>query len=90
MQVQSLEDYLRVPLFRRNGRQVELTAAGALLRPRVEQALADLEAAIDEARADLVGRGIDVSEVQRFPWGSFVFFSDPDGNGWAVQELPSR
>lgn len=52
MQVQSLEDYLRVPLFRRNGRQVELTAAGALLRPKVEQALADLERAIDEARAD--------------------------------------
>jgi len=45
---------------------------------------------IDEARADLVGRGVDVSDVQKFPWGSFVFFSDPDGNGWAVQELPQR
>jgi LysR family glycine cleavage system transcriptional activator len=52
MQVQALEDYLRVPLFRRNGRQVELTSVGALLRPKVEQALADLEHAIDEARAD--------------------------------------
>ena len=52
MQVQALEEYLRVPLFRRNGRQVELTAAGALLRPKVDQALADLERAIDEARAD--------------------------------------
>jgi LysR family glycine cleavage system transcriptional activator len=52
MQVQALEDYLRIPLFRRNGRQVELTSVGALLRPRVEQALADLEQAIDEARAD--------------------------------------
>jgi len=52
MQVQALEDYLRVPLFRRNGRQVELTSVGALLRPKVEQALADLEQAIDEARAD--------------------------------------
>ena len=52
MQVQTLEDYLRVPLFRRNGRQVELTSVGALLRPKVEQALADLERAIDEARAD--------------------------------------
>jgi LysR family transcriptional regulator, glycine cleavage system transcriptional activator len=52
MQIQALEDYLRVPLFRRNGRQVELTAAGAMLRPKVEQALADLERAIDEARAD--------------------------------------
>jgi predicted enzyme related to lactoylglutathione lyase len=45
---------------------------------------------IEEARADLVGRGIDVSDVQKFPWGSFVFFSDPDGNGWAVQEIPPR
>jgi LysR family glycine cleavage system transcriptional activator len=52
MQVQALEDYLRVPLFRRNGRQVELTSAGERLRPKVEHALADLERAIDEARAD--------------------------------------
>jgi LysR family transcriptional regulator, glycine cleavage system transcriptional activator len=52
MQVQALEEYLRVPVFRRNGRQVELTSVGALLQPKVEQALADLERAIDEARAD--------------------------------------
>ena len=52
MQVQALEDYLRVPLFRRNGRHVELTSEGARLRPKVEQALTDLERAIDEARAD--------------------------------------
>jgi LysR family glycine cleavage system transcriptional activator len=52
MQVQALEDYLRAPLFRRNGRQIELTSVGALLRPKVERALADLEHAIDEARAD--------------------------------------
>jgi catechol 2,3-dioxygenase-like lactoylglutathione lyase family enzyme len=39
------------------------------------------------ARAELIGRGVDVSDVQQFPWGSFVFFSDPDGNGWALQEL---
>jgi LysR family transcriptional regulator, glycine cleavage system transcriptional activator len=52
MQIQALEDYLRVPLFRRDGRQVELTSAGETLRPKVEQALADLERAIDEARAE--------------------------------------
>jgi LysR family glycine cleavage system transcriptional activator len=52
MQVQALEEYLRVPLFRRSGRQVELTPVAVLLRPKVEQALADLERAIDEARAD--------------------------------------
>ena len=42
------------------------------------------------AREELVGRGVEVSEVQHFPWGSFVFFSDPDGNGWAIQQLPDR
>ena len=52
MQVQALEEYLRVTLFSRNGRQVELTSEGERLRPKVEQALADLERAIDEARAD--------------------------------------
>jgi predicted enzyme related to lactoylglutathione lyase len=45
---------------------------------------------IDAARAELVERGVDVSEVQDFPWGAFVFFSDPDGNAWAVQAIPDR
>lgn len=45
---------------------------------------------IDAARAELVERGVEVSDVQNFPWGSFVFFSDPDGNGWAVQQVPPR
>jgi predicted enzyme related to lactoylglutathione lyase len=45
---------------------------------------------IEAARAELSGRGIDIGEVQDFPWGRFLFFSDPDGNAWAVQELPNR
>ena len=45
---------------------------------------------IEGARAELAGRGVDVSDVQVFPWGSFVFFDDPDGNRWAVQQLPPR
>jgi catechol 2,3-dioxygenase-like lactoylglutathione lyase family enzyme len=45
---------------------------------------------INAARAELVQRGVEVSDVQEFPWGSFVFFSDPDGNGWAVQQVPVR
>ncbi len=44
---------------------------------------------IEAARAELVARGVEVGDIQRMPWGAFVFFSDPDGNGWAVQELPS-
>ena len=39
------------------------------------------------ARAELAERGVEVSEVQEFPWGRFVFFSDPDGNGWSVQQI---
>jgi catechol 2,3-dioxygenase-like lactoylglutathione lyase family enzyme len=45
---------------------------------------------IEAARAELAGRGVEVGAVQRFPWGSFVFFRDPDGNAWAVQEIPPR
>jgi uncharacterized glyoxalase superfamily protein PhnB len=45
---------------------------------------------IEAAHAELAGRGVEVSDVQTFPWGAFVFFSDPDGNGWAVQAIPER
>jgi len=41
----------------------------------------------DAARVELLERGVEASEVQEFPWGRFVFFADPDGNGWAVQEI---
>ena len=45
---------------------------------------------IQAARAHLVDGGVDVSEVQEFPWGLFVFFNDPDGNRWSVQQLVRR
>ena len=45
---------------------------------------------INAARAELLERGVEVSGVEEFPWGSFAFFSDPDGNGWSVQQLPTR
>ena len=45
---------------------------------------------VEAARAELAGRGIDVGAVQDFPWGRFVFFADPDGNAWSVQEIPPR
>jgi catechol 2,3-dioxygenase-like lactoylglutathione lyase family enzyme len=44
----------------------------------------------DAAHAELSGRGVEVSDVQEFPWGRFVFFADPDGNRWSVQEIQSR
>ena len=42
----------------------------------------------DATRADLVSRGVEVSDVDEMSWGRFVFFADPDGNGWALQQLP--
>jgi predicted enzyme related to lactoylglutathione lyase len=45
---------------------------------------------IGSARDELTSRGVEVSEIQEFPWGSFVFFADLDGNRWSVQQLPAR
>ena len=42
---------------------------------------------IEAARSELVGRDVEAGEVQDFPWGRFLFFSDPDGNRWSVQEI---
>jgi predicted enzyme related to lactoylglutathione lyase len=60
------------------------------MRPGSVEGLQLVVTDIEAARAELVGRGVEVSDVQVFDWGSFVFFSDPDGNGWAVQQLPDR
>ena len=43
----------------------------------------------DAVRAELVGRGVEASEVDEQPWGRFVYFTDPDGNRWALQQLPA-
>jgi predicted enzyme related to lactoylglutathione lyase len=39
------------------------------------------------AREQLLANGVEASEVQEYPWGRFVYFSDPDGNGWALQQI---
>src|SRR5215204_596780 len=78
-------------------RFVQLTPPGSACSISIGQGLTDsapgsvqgLQLVVDDieaARDELTGRGLDVGEVQDFPWGRFVFFSDPDGNGWAVQE----
>jgi predicted enzyme related to lactoylglutathione lyase len=82
-------------------RFVQLTPPGSACSIAIGTGLGDMQpgsvqgmqlvvADIDAARAELVEGGVDVSEVQDFDWGSFVFFSDPDGNGWSVQQLPAR
>lgn len=58
------------------------------MEPGSLQALQLVVDDIEAARDELEGRGLEVSDVRDFPWGRFVFFSDPDGNGWAVQQIP--
>jgi catechol 2,3-dioxygenase-like lactoylglutathione lyase family enzyme len=43
---------------------------------------------VKAAHAELADRGVEVSEIQEFPWGTFTFFNDPDGNRWSIQQLP--
>ncbi len=81
-------------------RFVQLTPPGSACSIAIGTGLTDkpigsasLQLVVDDARAahdELAGRGVDVSDVQEFPWGSFVFFADPDGNRWAVQQIPPR
>jgi len=60
------------------------------MQPGSIKGLQMVVADIQEAREELLGRGADVSEIEVHPWGSFVFFSDPDGNTWALQQIPDR
>jgi predicted enzyme related to lactoylglutathione lyase len=80
-------------------RFVQLTPPGSACSIAIGQGLSDASpgsvrgvqmvvADIEQARAELEGRGVQVSEINDFPWGRFVFFSDPDGNTWSVQEIP--
>ena len=60
------------------------------MTPGSQRGLQVVIADADAARAQLVGKGVDASEVDEQPWGRFVYFADPDGNTWALQELPPR
>jgi predicted enzyme related to lactoylglutathione lyase len=82
-------------------RFVQLTPPGSACSIAIGQGLTDmapgsvkgLQVVVEEietARTALVERGVEVSDVQDFPWGRFVFFSDPDGNAWSVQQIPDR
>jgi predicted enzyme related to lactoylglutathione lyase len=82
-------------------RFVQLTPPGSACSIALGKGLVDAEpgsvkglqmvvADVEAARSELVERGAEVSDVQEFPWGKFVFFSDPDGNEWAVQQIPER
>ena len=68
---------------------IALTTGAHQMEPGIIEGLQVVVDDADAAQEDLAGRGVEVSEVQDFPWGRFVFFNDPDGNGWAVQEIVS-
>jgi catechol 2,3-dioxygenase-like lactoylglutathione lyase family enzyme len=60
------------------------------MAPGSQQGLQLVVTSAEAARAELVGRGVAASDVDVQPWGSFTYFADPDGNTWALQELPDR
>ena len=60
------------------------------MQPGSIKGLQMVVADVREVREELVRRGVEVSEVEVMPWGSFAFFSDPDGNTWSLQQLPPR
>jgi catechol 2,3-dioxygenase-like lactoylglutathione lyase family enzyme len=84
-----------------NLRFVQLTPPGSACSIAIGKGLTDMKpgsqqglqvvvkdtAAVREA---LLAKGVEVSEIDDQPWGRFVYFSDPDGNGWSVQQLPPR
>lgn len=82
-------------------RFVQLTPTGSACSIAIGEGITDAEPGtarglqlvvpdIEAAHAELSGRGVAVEDIQDFPWGRFVFFVDPDGNGWAVQQIPPR
>jgi predicted enzyme related to lactoylglutathione lyase len=82
-------------------RFVQLTPRGSACSISIGEGVTDAEPGsvrgmqmvvsdIEAARAELADGGVDVSEVEQMPWGDFVYFSDPDGNAWAVQAIPPR
>ncbi|TDD86696.1 glyoxalase [Actinomadura darangshiensis] len=65
---------------------IALTTGAHQMEPGSLDGLQVVVTDADAARAELLKRGVEVGEVQEFPWGRFVFLQDPDGNGWAVQQ----
>ena len=66
---------------------IALTSGAHEMTPGSLEGLQLVVADAEKAREELLLRGVEASEVQDFPWGRFVFFADPDGNRWAVQQI---
>lgn len=59
------------------------------MQPGTQKGLQIVVESAQEAHDTLKANGVEVSDIDRMPWGNFVYFSDPDGNSWALQELPA-
>ncbi len=70
-----------------SGASIAIGTGLTTMPPGSVEGLQLVVADIDAAREELTGRGLEVGEVQDFPWGRFLFFADPDGNRWAVQQV---
>ncbi|MGF7229638.1 MAG: glyoxalase superfamily protein [Candidatus Saccharibacteria bacterium] len=57
------------------------------MKPGTQKSLQMVVKDVRALREELMGRGVETSEVQDMPWGRFVYFSDPDGNTWALQQI---
>lgn len=82
-------------------RFVQLTPRGSACSIAIGEGITDavpgsvrgMQVVVDDIQAaaeDLKSRGVEISEIMDFDWGSFVFFADPDGNQWAVQQIRPR
>jgi catechol 2,3-dioxygenase-like lactoylglutathione lyase family enzyme len=69
---------------------IALTSGAHQMKPGSVEGLQMVVDDAETSRKELAERGVEVSDVQTFPWGTFVFFKDPDGNGWALQALAHR
>ena len=69
---------------------IALTSGAHQMNPGSIEGLQMVVEDAEASRRELAERGVGVSDVQTFPWGTFVFFQDPDGNGWALQAPPDR
>jgi catechol 2,3-dioxygenase-like lactoylglutathione lyase family enzyme len=69
---------------------IALTSGAHHMAPGSLEGLQMVVEDAETSRQELADRGVEVSDVQVFPWGSFVFFKDPDGNGWALQAMTHR
>jgi predicted enzyme related to lactoylglutathione lyase len=69
---------------------IALTSSAHQMKPGSIEGLQMVVEDAEASRKELAERGVEVSDVQVFPWGSFVFFKDPDGNGWALQAMTHR